>query len=71
MILRWLTQRGVVAIPKSVRKERMAENFAIFDFELSSEDMTAIASLDTKRSAFFDHRDPEMVKWISTATRNT
>ena len=71
VIVRWLTQRGVVAIPKSVRKERMAENFAIFDFQLSPEDMAAIASLDTKQTAFFDHRDPEMVKWISTANRNT
>ncbi len=71
VILRWLTQRGVIAIPKSVRKERMAENFAIFDFELSPEDMTAIASLDTRQTAFFDHRDPERVKWISTAIRNT
>ncbi len=71
VIVRWLTQRGVVAIPKSVRKERMAENFAIFDFQLSPEDMAAIASLDTKQTAFFDHRDPEMVKWISTASRNT
>jgi len=71
VIVRWLTQRGVVAIPKSVRKERMAENFAIFDFELKPEDMEAIRTLDTKSSAFFDHRDPEMVKWISTAVRNT
>jgi 2,5-diketo-D-gluconate reductase A len=71
VIVRWLTQRGVVAIPKSVRKERMAENFAIFDFQLGAEDMAAIASLDTKQTAFFDHRDPEMVKWISTAARNT
>ncbi len=71
VILRWLTQRGVVAIPKSVRKERMAENFAIFDFELSSPDLMAIAALDTKASAFFDHRDPESVKRISTALRNT
>ena len=71
VILRWLTQRGVVAIPKSVRKERMAENFAIFDFRLSAEDMAAIASLDAKQTQFFDHRDPEMVKWISTAVRNT
>lgn len=71
VILRWLTQRGVVAIPKSVRKERMAENFAIFDFELSPEDMVRIATLDTKSSAFFDHRDPAMVKWISTTVRNT
>ncbi|WP_316838494.1 aldo/keto reductase [Pedobacter gandavensis] len=65
VILRWLTQRGVVAIPKSVRKERMVENFNIFDFELSSEDMQAITSLDTNVSLFFDHRDPAMVKWLS------
>ncbi len=62
VILRWLTQRGVVAIPKSVRKERMAENFAIFDFALSEDEMTAIAALDTNQSLFFDHRDPNMVK---------
>jgi 2,5-diketo-D-gluconate reductase A len=66
VILRWLTQRGVVAIPKSVRKERMAENFNIFDFELSADDMNAIATLDSKQSAFFDHRDPAMVKWLGT-----
>ncbi|MBI5689002.1 MAG: hypothetical protein HZC55_02810 [Verrucomicrobia bacterium] len=71
VILCWLTQRGMVAIPESVRKERMAEKFAIFDFELSPEDMTAIATLDTKSSAFFAHRDPESVKRISTALRNT
>jgi 2,5-diketo-D-gluconate reductase A len=64
VILRWLTQRGVVAIPKSVRKERIAENFSIFDFELSAEDMEAIKTLDTKTSSFFDHRDPAMVKWL-------
>lgn len=66
VILRWLTQRGVVVIPKSVRKERIEENFHIFDFELSSEDMEAIVTLDTKVSSFFDHRDPEMVKWLGT-----
>ena len=71
IILRWLTQRGVVAIPKSVRKERMAENFNVFDVELSAEDMAAIATLDTKTSSFFDHRDPNMVKWLSGAQRNT
>ena len=64
VILRWLTQRGVVAIPKSVRKERMEENFNIFDFELSAEDMEAIKSLDTKTSSFFDHRDAAMVQWL-------
>lgn len=64
VILRWLTQRGVVAIPKSVRKERIVENFNSLDFELSTEDMEAIKSLDTKSSAFFDHRDPAMVKWL-------
>lgn len=64
VILRWLTQRGIVAIPKSIRKERIVENFNIFDFELSAEDMDAIVSLDTRKSLFFDHRDPEMVKWL-------
>ena len=62
VIVRWLTQREVVVIPKSVRKERIVENFNIFDFDLSAEDMSAIASLDTKESLFFDHRDPKMVK---------
>ena len=71
VIVRWLTQRGVVAIPKSSHKERMAENFDIFDFELSSEDMDAIAALDTNQSLFFDHRDPNMVKMLSEARRNT
>ena len=66
VILRWLTQRGVVVIPKSVRKERIEENFNIFDFELSPEDMDAIISLDMKVSSFFDHRDPETVKRLGT-----
>jgi len=70
-ILRWLTQRGVVAIPKSVHKERIIENFNIFDFELSQEDMEAIVALDTKVSSFFDHRDPKMVKRLGEAKRNT
>jgi len=64
VILRWLTQRGVVAIPKSVRKERIIENFNIFDFQLSSDDMNAIKTLDTNKSSFFDHRDPAIVKWL-------
>lgn len=71
VVLRWLTQRGVVVIPKSVRKERIIENFNIFDFELSSEDMNAIVDLDTKTSLFFDHRDPAMVKRLGEARRNT
>lgn len=66
VILRWLTQRGVVAIPKSVRKERIEENFNIFDFELSAEDMDEIATLDTKQTSFFDHRNPDMVRRLSS-----
>jgi len=66
VVLRWLHQRGIVAIPKSVRKERMAENFAIFDFALDDDDIAAIARLDQKASSFFDHRDPAMVKWLGT-----
>lgn len=68
VVLRWLTQRGVVVIPKSVRKERIIENFNIFDFEISHEDMEIIAGLDMGKSLFFSHDDPEIVKWM--ATRN-
>lgn len=71
VVLRWLTQRGVVAIPKSVRKERIAENFQVFDFELTADEMESIATLDTAKSSFFDHRDPAMVKWLSEAKRPT
>ena len=66
VILRWLMQRGIVVLSKSVRKERIAENFDVFDFELNADDMTAIATLDTGTSSFFDHRDPEKVKWLGT-----
>ncbi len=71
VVLRWLTQRGVVAIPKSVRKDRIAENADVFDFELSPDDMAAIAALDTKTSSFFDHRDPAVVKRLGEAARTT
>ncbi len=71
VILRWLTQRGIVAIPKSVRSERIVENFTIFDFDLSPDDMAAIGTLDTKTSSFFDHRDPNIVKALGEAKRPT
>lgn len=64
--LRWLLQRGVVAIPKSVRKERMEENFRVFDFVLDDGDMAAIAGLDTGESLFFSHRDPKIVQWMAS-----
>jgi 2,5-diketo-D-gluconate reductase A len=65
VVLRWVIQRGVVALAKSVRKERMAENLAIFDFELDADDMAGISKLDTGTSSFFSHRDPAIVKWMS------
>ena len=71
VILRWLTQRDIIVIPKSVRKDRMVENFDIFNFELTQEDMNSIRQLDTGTSLFFDHRDPAMVKLLSEAKRNT
>lgn len=64
VVLRWLTQRGVVAIPKSIRKERMEENINSLDFTLSTDEMEAIKTLDRKASLFFDHRDSAMVKWL-------
>ncbi|MGU3472561.1 aldo/keto reductase [Paenibacillus sp. D51F] len=66
VVLRWLTQRGVVAIPKSVHKDRIIENFNIFDFALSQEDMDAIQTLDSKKSLFLSHNDPEIVKSLSS-----
>ena len=70
VILRWLTQRGVVVIPKSVRKERIVENFNIFDFELSQADMNEIRALDTKTSLLLDHRDPATVKRFCSVKLN-
>ena len=66
VILRWLTQRGVIVIPKSIHRERMIENIYVLDFEISMEDMIAIASLDMKTSMFFDHRHPEIIKWMGS-----
>ncbi|WP_405496432.1 aldo/keto reductase [Streptomyces sp. NBC_00096] len=65
VVLRWAVQRGVASIPKSVRAERMAENIEVFDFELTHDQMAAIATLDTGSSLFFDHHDPAMVQWLS------
>ena len=70
VVLRWLTQRGVVAIPKSVKKERMAENLNSLDFELTSDEMENIKTLDSNTSSFFDHRDPKMVKWLGERVLN-
>ena len=67
VILRWLIQRGVIVIPKSVRPERMRENFEIFDFSLTEDDMQTIAALDTGASLFLDHTDPETVTTLSAA----
>ena len=64
VILRWLVQRGIIVLAKSTRKERMIENISVLDFELSAEDMETIRTLDTKTTSFFDHRDPQMVKWL-------
>jgi 2,5-diketo-D-gluconate reductase A len=64
VMLRWNIQRGVVVIPKSTHKERMEENFNVFDFTLSEEDMTKIAALDKETSSFFSHYDPAMVEWF-------
>jgi 2,5-diketo-D-gluconate reductase A len=64
VVLRWLIQRDVVVIPKSVRPDRMRENIDVFDFELSDHEMARIASMDTGTTLFFDHRDPNMVSWL-------
>ena len=66
VILRWLVQRGIITLAKSTRMERMIENISVFNFELSAEDAAAITTLDTRTSSFFDHRNPEMVKWLGS-----
>jgi 2,5-diketo-D-gluconate reductase A len=66
VILCWVVQRGIIALAKSTRKDRMLENISVLDFELSAEDVAAIATMDTKTSSFFDHRNPEMVKWLGS-----
>ena len=64
IMLRWHIQRGVVVIPKSTHIERMEENFNVFDFSISDEDMAEIAKLDKAQSSFFSHQDPKMVEWF-------
>lgn len=71
VMLRWQMQRGIVAIPKSVRSERQQENMDVFDFELGPEDMAIIATMDRRVSSFFAHRDPEAVKRLANMGRNT
>ncbi|RJT03219.1 aldo/keto reductase [Halococcus sp. IIIV-5B] len=71
VVLRWLLQRGIVAIPKSVHEERIVENFDVFDFELRVEDMNSIAELNESKSLFGDHRDPEFVRQLSNVRANT
>lgn len=65
VVLRWMIQRNVVVIPKTVSPDRMAENLDVFDFTLADDDMTRIATLDEGNSQFFDHRDPDMVRWLA------
>ncbi|MFQ1055879.1 aldo/keto reductase [Gilliamella apicola] len=70
VILRWLIQRQIVCLAKSVRKERMTENFNIFDFKLSNQDMIDITAIDIATSAFFSHRDPAVVEWLTKRRPN-
>lgn len=65
VVLRWVVQRDIVALAKTVRRERMVENLNIFDFDLGPDDMASLAALEAGSSSFFSHRDPEIVKWMS------
>jgi 2,5-diketo-D-gluconate reductase A len=65
VVLRWLVQRDIVAIPKSVRRDRMEQNLDVFDFALTDHELAEIATMDTGVSLFFDHRDPAMVSWLN------
>ena len=69
VVLRWLTQRGVVCIPKSVHKERIEQNFDVFNFSLDDEDLKLIASLDTGKSCFFSHQDPAIIEMLCNLVR--
>jgi 2,5-diketo-D-gluconate reductase A len=66
VVLRWLIQRDIATIPKSVRRERMEQNLDVFDFTLTDDEMARIATMDTGASLFFDHRDPAMVSWLNS-----
>lgn len=66
VVLRWLIQREVIAIPKTVNKDRMKQNFDVFDFELDQTDFESILSLDQKESSFFEHRDPKIIQWMAS-----
>lgn len=65
VILRWLLQRGIVCIPKSIKPDRIVQNIDVFDFELTETDCATINALDQKKSAFFDHSDPKIVEWLT------
>lgn len=65
VVLRWLIQRDVIVIPKSVKRERMEQNLDVFDFELTTDEMNEIMALETGESQFFNHEDPDMVRWLS------
>ncbi len=70
VILRWLIERNVLVIPKTTRKARMQENFAVFDFALSADDKKQIAKLDTNKTLFLDHRDPQRIQWLANYKAN-